>query len=44
MNGKRSFYSLARYPDTNLAKARARCREARVLIDEGIDPRFAEAQ
>jgi hypothetical protein len=44
MNGKRSFYRLARHADTDLAKARARCREARVLIDEGIDPRFAEAQ
>ena len=38
INGKRRFMRLGAYPDTSLADARQRAREARVLIDKGVDP------
>jgi integrase len=40
--GERRFYNLGRYSETPLAKARERCREARRLLDQGIDPKAHE--
>ncbi len=38
INGKKRFYSLGRYPSVTLYDARIKCREARVMIDNGQDP------
>lgn len=37
-DGKQRFMSLGRYPDTKLAKARQRARDARDLLSAGVDP------
>lgn len=49
VTGKRRFMNLGTYPETTLAKARERCREARSIVDGGKDPQIerdaqAEAQ
>lgn len=36
--GKRRFLRLGTYPDTSLAEARQRAREARAIVDRGADP------
>ncbi len=36
--GRRRFMRLGTYPDTSLGDARLRARQARKLIDQGIDP------
>jgi Arm DNA-binding domain/Phage integrase central domain len=42
-DGKRARATLGRYPQTSLAKARAKAGEARSYLDEGQDPRDAFA-
>lgn len=37
-DGKRRTMALGKYPTTSLAAARERCREARGLVEQGIDP------
>lgn len=36
--GKEKRLSLGVYPETSLKEARARCDEARKLLNEGVDP------
>ena len=38
IGGKKRFYNLGRYPSVSLSDARDRCREARLMIDNGDDP------
>jgi integrase len=38
INSKKRFYNLGRYPSVTLYDARIRCREARMMIDNGQDP------
>lgn len=42
-HGKRRFMNLGRYPDTSLKDARERCRDARGLLEDGIDPQTHRA-
>jgi hypothetical protein len=42
INGKSKTLSLGVYPDVSLAKARARHREAREQLADGIDPSAAK--
>ncbi|QJB69873.1 integrase arm-type DNA-binding domain-containing protein [Parasphingorhabdus halotolerans] len=37
-NGKEKRLALGKYPDVTLAKARAKCNEARAKIADGVDP------
>jgi integrase len=39
---KKRFYALGIYPSISLADAREKCRAARVLLDDGIDPQNQE--
>jgi integrase len=41
---KQKFYNLGRYPSVSLAGARELCREIRLRIDQGIDPRKTPKQ
>lgn len=38
VNGKERFMKLGVYPESSLADARDRCRDARKLVDQGKDP------
>ena len=38
-DGKRARTTIGRYPQTGLADARTRAREAHTSLDEGLDPR-----
>jgi integrase len=38
INGATRFMNLGRYPSVSLSEARDKCRQARALIDNGIDP------
>ncbi len=38
INGKRRAMGLGGFPDVSLARAREKAREARLLVDKGIDP------
>lgn len=42
-DGKQRFYNLGRYPSVSLSEARERCRSARLLVDQGVDPQQQEA-
>lgn len=44
VNGKRRYLRLGVYPATSLGEARMRAREARRLIDQGVDPQAQRAQ
>lgn len=43
-NGQRCFLKLGRYPDIRITEARDAAREARKLIDQGINPRIVKQQ
>ncbi len=43
IDGTRRYLRLGSYPDTSLADARKRAREARGLVDQGIDPQEVAA-
>ena len=42
-NGKQKTLALGVYPDVSLAKARAKLREARETLAEGVDPSDSKA-
>lgn len=44
LGGRRRYLRLGTYPDTTLAEARQRCRAARALVDQGIDPQAQAAE
>ena len=41
LDGRERFFRLGSYPEMSLANARKACRQARALVDQGIDPQEA---